>query len=224
MVVHTRFRMTTLHNGQLRNESGFWALRILNSWDRQPGSRRATVYRGRAREVLLRCRGRGDADGDTLAALAKLGMGGAIREGAGHGDRSIFAAKDLFWYGKQTALQIVGKEYLKRDEPSRAIRPLEQLVKLRRHSDDWTLLGISRAKVGDLAVQSNLFDMRWRSSRFTKRCAEWPRRFCTMLASMSWLHAKPRTLTSCHGTRRKNEGGEEWVISRQRNFGSRFVV
>jgi hypothetical protein len=109
----------------------------------------ANAYRGRARDFLERRRDRGNADGETLAALAKLEWEEQSPQTL---DSALEAlqAKDLFWYGRQTALQIAGREYLKREQPGRAIRPLEQLVKLRRHSDDWTLLAISRAKVGDL--------------------------------------------------------------------------
>jgi hypothetical protein len=68
------------------------------SWE--PGARE---YRRRARAILERCRQRGDADGDTLAALAKLEW---EEQAAGTLDTALEAldAKDLFWNGRPTAL------------------------------------------------------------------------------------------------------------------------
>lgn len=125
---------------------GMGYFEILGQTTWEPG---ATVYRQRARELLTRCRERGEADGETLAALAKLEWEAASPE-AFETAQEALAATNLFWFGKQTALLVLGKEYLRLEQPRLAIEPLQQLVKLRRHSDDWTLLGISRAKTGDL--------------------------------------------------------------------------
>lgn len=112
----------------------------------EPG---ASVYRGRARELLTRVRERGAADGETLAALTKLEWEAGSREAFETAQQAL-AAKDLFWNGRQTSLLVLGKEYIRLEQPRLALEPLQQLVKLRRHSDDWTLLGIAHAKIGDL--------------------------------------------------------------------------
>lgn len=114
------------------------------------GVPRETVpyYRGLARKLLEEVASSEQADGDVFAALARFAWEDENPRQAQAYAQKALAAPGVSPKARVNSLLISGDCYLQNRQSSRAVEPLEELVKLRRSSQDWLLLGISRFQSG----------------------------------------------------------------------------
>ncbi len=116
--------------------------------DKQPNPDTASEYRSQAIQLLKGVADSGEADGDVFAALARFAWEEENPSLAIDYAQRAIANPDLSAKARVNSLLIVGDCFLQARQSAQAVAPLEQLVKLRRHSQDWFLLGISRFQSG----------------------------------------------------------------------------
>lgn len=116
--------------------------------DRQSVPNAANEYRGQAIRLLQTVADSNEADGDVFAALARFAWEEQNPSLAMNYAKRALANRDLSAKARVNSLLIVGDCYLQAKQSALAVAPLEQLVKLRRNSEDWLLLGISRFQSG----------------------------------------------------------------------------
>ncbi|MEI7702852.1 MAG: multiheme c-type cytochrome, partial [Planctomycetia bacterium] len=108
----------------------------------------ARHYRELAIELLEGVVQSGEADGDVFAAMARFAWEDEKpRQAQAYAQQALSDAK-LSSKARVNSLLISGDCFLQNRQSSNAVVPLEELVKLRRSSQDWLLLGISRFQSG----------------------------------------------------------------------------
>lgn len=105
-------------------------------------------YREAALEWLNQARAR-RADGDIEAALARINWQVSPRRAAAAAVAALDDDK-LSPRARVNALFVLGDTYFHAQDWSAARSALADLLKLRRHSEDWRLFGLCQAQLGDL--------------------------------------------------------------------------
>jgi len=122
--------------------------------DKQLNPDLGAQYRNKAIQILKGVAETQDpnADGDVFAAFARFAWDeekpGVALEYASRAINSSFISDGA----RVNSLLIAGDSYLQLRDCENAIPPLEGLVKLRRRSQDWLLLGIARYQCGQKAT------------------------------------------------------------------------
>jgi hypothetical protein len=100
----------------------------------------------KARMLLEACVRRGAGDGDLLAGLARMAWedrpGAALELAA-----QALAREDLSAGARLNAWFVLADLHFQSRRPREAAAALETLTRLRRHSEDWLLLGLSRRQL-----------------------------------------------------------------------------
>ncbi len=117
--------------------------------DKQSSPTAHDAYRQRAVRLLERVSQQGLRDGDVEASLARVYWeGGDLRRAV------LFASESLTSPGTSGAVAnakfVLGDSYLAMNQPDRALGYLQELVRLRRQSEDWVLLGICQRSTGQI--------------------------------------------------------------------------
>ncbi len=111
-----------------------------------PGS--AKSYRQEARQLLNSVLNSESADGDVYAALSRLAFEDNQTSVALEYSSKALKSSRITVGERINALLIAANCYLDARDSARAVAPLEELVQLRRNSEDWMLLGIARFQLG----------------------------------------------------------------------------
>ena len=109
------------------------------------------TYRSRAHELLVGVRQRGLPDPEVAAALARISWERNPAAALSLASEAL-RSEELSARSRVNALFVVGDAALRTNEPEQSAQALEKLVVLRRHSEDWLLLGVCRQRLGDLAA------------------------------------------------------------------------
>jgi hypothetical protein len=110
----------------------------------------AGVYLGRAQRILERVRQRGIRDADVDAALARLNWGRDPQRTIEYAE-SVLMSDGPSPDARTTALFTLAGTYVEQKEWKLARKPLEQLVRIRRYADAWSMLSLCREREGDLS-------------------------------------------------------------------------
>jgi tetratricopeptide (TPR) repeat protein len=108
-------------------------------------------YRARAESLLDGVRHRGLSDPEVAAALARLYWEDDPARSLDLAREALRSA-NLAARSRVNALLYAGHAALRTNQIELAVKTFEELVGLRRHSDDWLLLGKCRQHLGDLKL------------------------------------------------------------------------
>ncbi len=122
--------------------------------EKQSNPDRAAKYRNRASQILKGVAETQDAnaDGDVFAAIARFAWDEQKPADALENVSRAMNSPFISDGARVNSLLIAGDSYLQLRDSENAIPQLERLVKLRRRSQDWLLLGIARYQCGQKAT------------------------------------------------------------------------
>jgi hypothetical protein len=106
-------------------------------------------YRLQARALLNAVRRQGLSDPETTAALARMAWEEDPRTALSLASEALQSPR-LSPRSRVNTLFVVGDSAYRSNRIQAAVEALEQLVTLRRHSEDWLLLGLCRQRTGEL--------------------------------------------------------------------------
>jgi hypothetical protein len=109
----------------------------------------AAHFRGEAIHLLKTVVASDITDGDVFAALSHYAWEANDTTTAMEYAKRAITCKDLTPKARVNCLLIIGDCYLQARQSQNAVAPLTELVKLRRYSQDWLLLGIAQFQSGD---------------------------------------------------------------------------
>ena len=119
-------------------------LAYLEAAAKQPNASAHHTYRARGAQLLQQVQAEGANDPDVASALARLHWEENDVERAIAIAQAALRSPDLSTEGRVNALFVLGDSYARTGRPEQAIPVLEELTGLRRHSEDWLLLGLAR--------------------------------------------------------------------------------
>ncbi|MGE5194757.1 MAG: cytochrome c3 family protein [Deltaproteobacteria bacterium] len=117
--------------------------------EKQPVAAVREAYRARAVSLLEGVRGRGLNDPEVTAALARIAWEHDPRS-ALRLAREALQSQVLSPRSRVNSLFVAGDAALRVNQTEAAVAAFEELVGMRRHSEDWLLLGLCRQRSGDL--------------------------------------------------------------------------
>jgi hypothetical protein len=109
----------------------------------------AANFRSEAIQLLKTVVASDDTDGDVFAALSHFAWEANDSSTAMEYAQRAIACRDISAKARVNCLLIIGDCHLQANQSQKAVAPLTELVKLRRHSQDWLLLGISLFQSGN---------------------------------------------------------------------------
>lgn len=121
------------------------------------GTGSAATYRSRAFELLKRAYQSGADDPVLLSALARLYWEVQSADCIPLATRAA-NSPDCPPRSKMNALIVLGDTHLRNGQWSDATAALEQVVRIRRHPEAWTMLGVARTRKGDRQGAINAFE------------------------------------------------------------------
>ena len=124
-------------------------LACLEFADKQSAPQSRQIYRARAVSLLEGVRRRGLSDPEVTAALARIYWEDDPQRSLELAREGLRSAR-LSARSRVNALFVVGDAALRTNQIEPAVMAFEELVGLRRHSEDWLLLGKCRQHLGDL--------------------------------------------------------------------------